>query len=109
MNEHHMRYADNPIFINTDEVLARSKRTSLFAVGIMVQLLGCCGNGPFQWEPAAIAAWLTEHGAGDVISEADLREIEDNLHLFFFVLPDGRWVPSHEVFSVVDGNPGSAS
>jgi hypothetical protein len=104
-----MSATDRPIFVNCDEVLVRAKQTSLFAVGIMVQLLGYAGYGPFAWNPAAIAAWLTDHGAGDAISEADIREIEDDLLLFFIVLPDGRWVPSHEVFSLVDGNAGYTS
>jgi hypothetical protein len=104
-----MSESERPIFINVDEMLARSKRVHLAVIGIVVELLGYGGNGPFKWEPSVIAPWLTAYGSGDVISEAYLREIESDLLLFFVGLPDGRWVPSHEVFSLVDGNPGNAS
>jgi hypothetical protein len=100
---------EKPIFINVDEMRARSKRVRPKVIGIVMELLGYGGFGPFVWEPVTIARWLTKQSGGEVISATRLRGMANDLHLFFTELPDGRWVPSHEVFSAIDGNPGRAS
>lgn len=47
-----------------------------------------------------LAGELPAHG----YTEALLRRHRDAVASFFTILPDGRWVPSPEFFSITDAN-----
>jgi hypothetical protein len=43
------------------------------------------------------------------VTAEKLESLRSEVSTFFTILDDGRWVPSPVFFSMVDGNPGSAS
>ena len=85
---------EQPLWINTEAMLAN--RAGAEASGIAMDLIMRVWwptKQPFTFDPKALAARFN-------------AQVPREATTFFTVLPDGRWAPSPEYFSLTDGNPG---
>jgi hypothetical protein len=89
-----MSRQDNPpIFINTSRFMKLSRKTRKSHAGVVaIDMIATLTGGH-------LCAFSYD---GD-------RKMRKDLLKFFVELPDGRWIASPDVFSAVDGNPGSRS
>jgi hypothetical protein len=95
--------ADNPLYIDVERFLAN--KVGPEAVGIAIDLI------TFVWWPTktafvfdenALAAGLAKEVPARGYTADLLRRQRSAIASFFTILPDGRWVPSPEYFSITD-------
>jgi hypothetical protein len=101
---------EQPIYIDTRAMLAN--KAGLEAVGIAMDLLTIVWwptKAPFAFDAKALAAQLSELLPARGYSDDVILRNLSGLRTFFTELPDGRWAPSPQFFSLSNGNPGSAS
>lgn len=92
------------VWINV-EALNKADRGDVAGIGLAMQLLTQVyfpTKQPFVFDPEALAKRMT---ARDATPES-LARLRDAAAKFFTILPDGRWAPNPEFFSLTDGNPG---
>jgi hypothetical protein len=89
-----MSRQDNPpIFINTSRFMKLSRKTRKSHAGVVaIDMIATLTGGHLC-----------------AFSYDEDRKMRKDLLKFFVELPDGRWIASPDVFSAVDGNPGSRS
>jgi len=105
MNEH----GEDPLYINTGAFTTCNKG-SLESVGLamdLVTIIWWPTKDAFEFDPALLAERINHAAPGRKINAMKLRKLAEEARQFFTVLPDGRWAPSPEFFSVTTGSPGS--
>lgn len=98
---------EQPLWINTEAMLAN--RAGAEASGIAMNLIMRVWwptKQPFTFDPEALAARFNAQVPARGYTAAKIEKRRKAIATFFTVLPDGRWAPSPEYFSLTDGNPG---
>lgn len=100
-----MREEDDPLYFNMEAARPVAHEIGVEAYGLVMSLIFEIYwplRQAFSYDPADLAERLTARG----ITEADLIRLRGKAARFFTVLPDGRWAPSPEFFSMTDASPG---
>ena len=98
-----------PIYINMPRFLEVAQRVRPpEVIAVVMGLLGYCNYQAFDFDPVRIAAFMSERRPDDITPE-QIDAWRPELLRFYVELSDGRWALNPEIFSVVDGNPGSMS
>jgi hypothetical protein len=96
---------DEALFINTRRFL--SNTAGLEAIGVAMDLIGHVWwptKTAFMFDEEALAARLAVELPARGYTADLLRKHRAAIASFFTVLPDERWAPSPEYFSLTDGN-----
>lgn len=94
-----------PLYIDTARFLAN--KAGVEAAGIAMDLIGHLWwptKTAFAFDEEALATKLDAELPARGYTADLLRRRREAVASFFTVLPDGRWVPSPEYFSLTDGN-----
>jgi hypothetical protein len=93
---------DNDLYLNIPKLQELMGETDT-ALGIdLVICIWAPGKQPFRYEPERLAEQLRTMVPGRKYTTAYLRERETEAALFFTILPDGRWAPRPDLFSLSD-------
>lgn len=106
-----------PIFLNVERFPALLDGAPIETAAVVMELIAVYapeGHGAFAFDPErcarAIRAGLPKASRSRrEMTTSLLARLRPYLLRFFVELPDGRWALSPDVFSAVDGNPGTAS
>lgn len=109
-----MSRQDNPpIFINTSRFMKLSRETRKSHAGVVaIDMIATLTGGhlcAFSYDEDRVATAMAKIFTKESKTADELRKMRKDLLKFFVELPDGRWIASPDVFSAVDGNPGSRS
>ena len=99
---------DEPLYFNIEAARPLAREIGPEAYGLVVSLImeiWWPTKEAFQYEPDALADRLT----ATAVTADDLVRLRELAARFFTVLPDGRWAPSPEFFSITDASPGMAN
>lgn len=100
----------DPLYINAQAMLENN--AGLAAVGLAMDLIMVVWwptKAPFKWDESLLSKLLNKALPARGYTEETLRQHRDEASSFFTVLENGRWAPSPDFFSLVNGNPGSES
>jgi hypothetical protein len=98
---------EEPLYIDVKRFLANASEVRPEAFGIAMDLILLAWwptKGAFMYDEDALAALLTAKAPARGYTARVLRKHRKAVARFFTVLPDGRWTPSPEFFSLTDGN-----
>jgi hypothetical protein len=102
MNDEHR---GEPLYVDVERLMADRSRNE--AIGLAVDLIGVIWSPTktaFVFDEEALAAQLAAKLPARGYTADLLRRNREAVASFFIALPDGRWVPSPEYFSLNDGN-----
>jgi hypothetical protein len=108
---------DRPLFMNVERFPAALNGAPVETAAVVMGLIGAFmpeGHGAFRFDPAACSETLRSQLPDNAPSKAELTpallgRLQPYLLRFFTELPDGRWALSPDIFSSIDGNPGTVS
>jgi hypothetical protein len=101
----HDKHRGEPLYMDVERFLANKAGTE--AVAIAMDLIGYIWLPTkigFVFDEGALALRLATKLPARGYTSDMLRRNRESVSSFFTVLPDGRWVPSPEYFSLTDGN-----
>lgn len=101
---------EDPLYIDAKAML--ENKVGFVGKGIAMDIICCIwwpSKNAFTFDPKTLATQLAKELPARDYTEQILRENAEDIKTFFTVLPDGKWAPSPQYFSVSNGNPGSAS
>jgi hypothetical protein len=105
-----MSHAGDPLYINVGAFTRDG--VSMQGGGLAMDLISLVWwplKAPFVWDEEALAQLLNEALPARGYTVESVRQHTPSAKTFFTQLPDGRWAPSPEYFSLTNGNPGTQS
>lgn len=93
---------DNMLYIDIDKLQETLEKTKTALGFDLVICVWSPGKQPFIYDPVRLAAHLASAVPGRKYTAKFLAKHRDDAALFFTVLPDGRWAPRPDLFSISD-------
>ena len=93
----------NPVYMNIDEFSKRTKDMPIEAVSLSIDLVCIWGinNEPMPFDDdEGMLKVINSVPRPRRIPRKKWRELRPAIDKLFVQIPDGRWVPNHEVFVV---------
>jgi hypothetical protein len=94
----------DPLWIDVERVLATAGAGQIGVAIDLIMLVWWPTKSAFVYDEEVLAKLFAEKLPGRGYTPAKLRKYRKAAAIFFTVLPDGRWTPSPEFFSLTDGN-----